>query len=1381
MEEHTTSKLYCPLTSTFQIWFSFILSILITNFILIVNYLFLKRFFSFNTALIGSILFLTMNWDYYFLFRPWVHLSDFFCFLTLIVSYNVYFGPKRYYNYFFLGILSGVAFSFHPLGVFILIFSFLIQLKKWDFKNFGLFLLALLIVFVPFLFFTDIKTFYIAILNKEDITSVSAAFAGHEVIEISPNIFGRMFNFFTPALIISFIYLSFENLLRIVKYRKYGKEALVLAYTGEVFILAYSGLVFIFGSFTYLDYKGYSVVFLTIPTVMLSAILLGKIILDFYKECYDVLGYSIANTYTGDVKSISNECDKLGENKYYCYRSLGKVLGREAMTLNNLTLNKCDEVEFNRWCEEGFYEELSFHRIGNLSLENEMDIYYNEGDGWSLINFNIEENLDRFDGLELNLDSCKGFQRERVCYENLPWIYSVINMRTNYNFPREVFLLESCSELEEPYQTNCYMGWFKNINYVNFPYVESIDTCYRWEGKCKYACFLSLGMKVGFRYPDAEAGEKVCKIVGGSDKEFMEICYAAIGFSSANRFYYNTSIAFEECKKIEDSKACLNGVSYFTDGEEYHQILSNMIGEEKLAECRMTGELNFVGVSDFHLKDMEIENASIKMDLSEDIQLSNLTLINSSIDIENSKNVYIKNLNSINSSLNIIFSNQILIEKINLYKSNFTLLLSEKIDLDEVDSKETFIVIDRSKGVYLNKFNLKDNIKRIISSDISLENSEINNTIYSVHNSKIYIDGVFLSNTSIHMSNLSNVYFKKYSLVDSNATLEDLSNVSLNGLILNSTNFTISRSKYIDMENLSFEKSSISLDALLNTNIDGFKSGNTTIEMNRLDDTYLKNWESDGNIIKMRYLNDINMINVSSTDNSINIKDSLNLFIEKTKLYNSAFKLDKSDIATLKISKLEKSSIDILSSNISLVNVDINKSLFSTQKSSITVDRVVFKDTSADIDDSFAIDANNISLIRTPLYIGQSLNRMSFPMDYSNFIFLTELYSEESPIDIIGSLNTTIHNLTLINGVIRIDNSSIVRIDGSKSNYSETKISYSSDIDIKNLNYVSSSINIDFSSNAFIGSSKINNSSFILSNSIGISLKDLNTDMSSINLFSSLDVSLSSFVVNRSIFSAGKSSTTINNLSFQNATADIYESFNVEVCDLNLFKTPVHIDRSYNISFDKITSRDSSIRIENSSSTEISRCVFECSDLEEGYDYLDEMGIEVINSKKVILEDCEISNFEVNLLVERAQTMLVKNSIIKNANFRNFYGKCVDNLKIENVSFSNASNDQSIDFSECESRDIIIRDSVISNSAKGIRLDKVKNVTVENNKIINCKIGIRIDKGVYSVNLINNILDNSGHPCILVHKDSLPEIRLEGNEMKNCAEASEYKSYEIVR
>lgn len=792
---------------------SIFLSILIMDLMLIINYLFLKKFFNFKTALIGSILFLSVEWG--FLRRPWLYLTDFFCFLTLIVAYFLYSDKRSYFLHLVLGILSAISFSFHPLGIFVLILSCMVQInnllnKRADFKKLVIFLGGLAIVFIPFLAFTNIKTFYLSILNKEMVRGFSDAFLGHQVIGIPQNILVKIIRSFPIIFLLPFFYLSLENISRLVKGRKPGKEILLIIYTG---------MFFLFGLFTNIEYT-YVLIFLSVPMISLNGIFLGQLIekyekykiifialviliflynlykfpFDFssippsYKECYDVLGYGIAGSNYMDIDKLTKECDKLEENKYYCYKGFGKAIGRGMIIPNNLTVSECDRIEFNQWCKEGLLEELSFHLLGNLSLENEIDVYHYDGEErkWSPINFNIDK-FEEFSDLKINLSACENFSSKEVCYENLPWLYSVIKQNTKSNFLKELVLMTECNSLEEPYRIYCYVGWFKKIN-LNFPHVGSLDTCYLWEGECKYACFLSLGMKINFRFPNVKIAESICDIVGGDDDSFRKICYSAIGFSSANRFYYNTSKAFEECGKIkENQQNCFDGVSYFIKENNYYQILHDTVGKEKLGVCKMTGLWYLRGVSNFTLDNLTLINMSIRIGHSTNISLNNLTLIETTLRVDYSSEIYLNNLTLINKSIlihgssNVSITNCVIEDYSSIEEKYYQSSLETGIQIVETEN----VILRNCKISNFTANVLIENSKNILVKNVIANNAHRN--FYGKCVNNLIIDNVTFYNAwgdqSIDFSKCdsSDIIIKNSKIFNSKRgiRLENVKNVSI--------------------------------------------------------------------------------------------------------------------------------------------------------------------------------------------------------------------------------------------------------------------------------------------------------------------------------------------------------------------------------------------------------------------------------------------------------------------------------------------------------------------------------------------------------------------------------------------------------------------------
>jgi hypothetical protein len=633
--------LHSPFLSLYSI------NLMLSIFILLTTFLFLERFFDYRIAIMSCLLFVfapSFPLGGIKGLQPRHYLSFLLGFLAIFLFYTIFFDKskkEKYKHFAILGFLIGFSIWVHiliiPTFVFILFFWFIFD-KKFFFKK-------KFIIFAIFLLVGSSPVIYYFLTHKIGSGLLRVSNMGHDIFELPENMFskfkqvineisltsGKYFIFIILTLSSFPLFLmNYKNIFRMLK------DVFLIKSTQKlnpeiplIFFILLNFLIIFLTNFSYVFiYIFYSLsittsIFLTrLPKkfgikaigflVFVLMIVLGlseitsKLIFaeeypQFYTEsCYDITGYNIAFAfgYWREPLLLEKNCDKMNENKYYCYKAAGNLIGQNILNLSSAQ-DFCEKLKFKEWCYEGLYEEIGSHLVGNFTVIKDTYLRHFNNEKWNDILF--PEDIKRYNipNITININGCEKFPDEYkpFCYygASKSWVYyNEFLDKILWNEPNNLReYMKICNLIENTSNRRyCYVGFFKKINASAPPYITNPEICELMGSGCDNFCYEGISKEIAFRYPNASIAEYACQSMSNGDT-FLKICYKNIGYYLADEFRYNLSYANEYCDKLNKGKEeCHSGIKNFlkkVDIEPNSCNLNNTIyvsGSNIIIDCK---------------------------------------------------------------------------------------------------------------------------------------------------------------------------------------------------------------------------------------------------------------------------------------------------------------------------------------------------------------------------------------------------------------------------------------------------------------------------------------------------------------------------------------------------------------------------------------------------------------------------------------------------------------------------------------------------------------------------------------------------------------------------------------------------------------------------
>jgi hypothetical protein len=810
-------------------------NLLLSIFMLLVTFFLLERFFDYKIALIETLFFVFVpSLSPYFIInlRPRYYLPLLLGFLAIFMFYTIFFNKtkkEKHKHFAVLGFLLGfsiwINFLIIPTIIFILFFWFVFDKKFFLKKNFIIFTIFLIIgssLIIPYYLTHKVDYETIRVLNR-----------GYDIFSFQKNPFDKFkevinnliyysnissifWSYFTFAIFtFSLIFLTlinYKKILGILKdiifiksTQKLNPEILIIFYFMMNFLIMFLTTLPLLSSFTLhslfiitsialirLPKKLGKIIGFIIVIIMIGIGLNGlasKLVLteeytQFYTEsCYDITGYNIAFRYWNNPLSLEENCNKMDDNKYYCYKAAGYLIGQNILNLSSAH-DYCEKLKFKEWCYEGFYEEMGSHLAWNLTLiKTDILLYYHD-EKWNNIflpgdikNYNISN-------LTININGCKQIPEKYklFCYYGIAKVWSrykeileeirwddPINIREN---------MKVCDLIDNVFDRSyCYTGFFKRINTNESPFVTNPEICEAMGIGCDYFCYEGISKEIAFMYPNVSVAEYACKKVS-NDETFLNICYRNIGYYLGNRFRYNLSYANEYCNNLDkDRETCLEGIEDFLNEVKLATRSCNLNNTIYVSGSNLVIDCNNSKLEGFHNnKDTPPWSVGLSIQDSNNITIRNCEISNFTVNllIERSSDVVIENVTLHDGFMRNLFGNlvdNLILKNVTTYNA----WRNNSIDIRNAHSNRHIEIIDSE--IYNSKVGLHfDNIKNV---DIE------NNQIYDITDSGMTlnnIDTAHISNNKIktkglHFDNIKNVDIENNQIYDITGSGMTLNNI----------------------------------------------------------------------------------------------------------------------------------------------------------------------------------------------------------------------------------------------------------------------------------------------------------------------------------------------------------------------------------------------------------------------------------------------------------------------------------------------------------------------------------------------------------------------------------------------------------------------------
>jgi len=525
--------------------------IIISLGMLIVLYIFTKKFFNAKIAFYVSILFILSPSSYsiseLFVGHGHLHIT-FFILLALIFFFDFYFNDvNRTRNLIFFGLFSGFGIFFSNIFLFILpscfVFWFLKDKLFFLRKSFFIFIIALLIGLTPWIYvnkqtdFAGLNLFKFGFNNDyasiEKIKEISQR-AINLILYDLPNSFNfkdiiiqkGMLNYtYYFIFLASFFYLFYKNRKYIISLIKFKQEFIYARNLKQLFIII-SILFFFFifvmsnflveGAVYARQYRYLQPIFPFIFIIMAIAVFeiskfrkktsLHILTLLIILGLITNLGLVLASSEWGFEKKTNP--------KPLCYEILGFNFGSKNKLNPDAAFDKCDKITDEQY-KNDCYKWVGIGATDAIGYNPNLIIQI-----CSMINESYRDN----------------------CYLGAGWVVGLRDLFEKENVTSD----EDCSLFEEQYIPDCYrgVGWVYGWYYGYYPEQGGVE-CSKLDPKYNQYCYEWLGYVIGEIRGDISLGINDCK----KFKEFSSICCKGL-LEFPERGVINLSPSEDYCREI---------------------------------------------------------------------------------------------------------------------------------------------------------------------------------------------------------------------------------------------------------------------------------------------------------------------------------------------------------------------------------------------------------------------------------------------------------------------------------------------------------------------------------------------------------------------------------------------------------------------------------------------------------------------------------------------------------------------------------------------------------------------------------------------------------------------------------------------------------------